>query len=50
LKGHAPGEALWKSASERASDGAKPLPGNRFKVDLVKRTVERQLAAVAAMT
>jgi xanthine dehydrogenase YagS FAD-binding subunit len=50
LKGHAPGEALWKSASEHASDGAKPLPGNRFKVDLVKRTVERQLATVAAMT
>ncbi len=34
------------------ADGAKPLSENGFKVELIKRTVERQLATVAgaAMT
>ena len=32
-----------------SADGAKPLSENGFKVELVKRTVEKQLATVAAM-
>ena len=32
-----------------AADGAKPLSENGFKVELVKRTVERQLATVAGL-
>jgi xanthine dehydrogenase YagS FAD-binding subunit len=49
LQGHAPNEALWKTAAALAADGAKPLSQNAFKVELVKRTVERQLASVAGM-
>lgn len=49
LQGHAPGEALWKSASALAANGAQPLSDNGFKVELVKRTVERQLATVAGL-
>ncbi|AQT81559.1 FAD-binding molybdopterin dehydrogenase [Mycolicibacterium litorale] len=41
--------ALWATAAAHAADGAKPLSGNGFKVELVRRTVERQLATVAAM-
>lgn len=41
--------ALWTAAAARAADGAKPLSDNGFKVELIRRTVERQLAAVAAM-
>lgn len=40
---------LWSTAAAHAPDGAKPLSGNGFKVELVRRTVERQLATVAAM-
>jgi xanthine dehydrogenase YagS FAD-binding subunit len=50
LKGQRPSAALWTAAAAHASDGAKPLAGNGFKVELLKRTVERQLAAVAGMT
>lgn len=46
----APSAELWRSAAAKAADGAKPLSENGFKVDLIKRTVERQLAAVAALT
>ena len=40
------------AAAAAAADGAKPLSDNGFKVELIKRTVERQLATVAgdAMT
>jgi xanthine dehydrogenase YagS FAD-binding subunit len=41
---------VWTAAARHAADGAKPLAGNGFKVELLKRTVERQLAAVAGMT
>ena len=34
---------LWRDAALHAADGAKPLSENAFKVQLVKRTVERQL-------
>jgi xanthine dehydrogenase YagS FAD-binding subunit len=50
LKGQRPGAAVWTAAAGHAADGAKPLAGNGFKVELLKRTVERQLAAVAGMT
>lgn len=40
---------LWHDAASRAADGAKPLSDNGFKVELVKRVVERQLATVAAL-
>ncbi|HME46665.1 xanthine dehydrogenase family protein subunit M [Mycobacterium sp.] len=49
LQGRAPDDALWKAASDLAADGAHPLSDNAFKVELVKRTVERQLATVAAL-
>lgn len=35
-----------RQASERAADGAEPRPGNRFKVELLKRVVERALREV----
>ncbi|MDT5362718.1 MAG: xanthine dehydrogenase YagS FAD-binding subunit [Mycobacterium sp.] len=47
LQGRVPGAALWSVAAARAADGAKPLPENGFKVELLKRTVERQLQRVA---
>ncbi|MFE7760410.1 FAD binding domain-containing protein [Streptomyces sp. NPDC057438] len=46
LIGRRPSEALWTRAAERAADGARPLRHNRFKVELLKRTVERQLRVV----
>ena len=36
-------------AAAHAADGAKPLSDNAFKVELVRRVVERQLATVAAL-
>lgn len=47
LRGRAPGAGLWSDAAARAADGAKPLQENGFKVELLKRTVERQLQKVA---
>jgi xanthine dehydrogenase YagS FAD-binding subunit len=49
LQGGAPSPELWRTAAARASDGAKPLSENGFKAELVKRTVERQLATVAGL-
>ena len=49
LLGRAPDPALWPKAANMAADGAKPLSGNAFKVELVKRTVQRQLATVAGL-
>ncbi|MGC9537800.1 FAD binding domain-containing protein [Streptomyces sp. UG1] len=46
LIGQRPSNALWTKAAERAADGARPLQHNRFKVELLKRTVERQLRVV----
>ena len=40
---------LWRDAAARAADGAKPLSDNGFKVELVQRVVERQLATVAGL-
>jgi xanthine dehydrogenase YagS FAD-binding subunit len=41
---------LWHDAASQASDGANPLSDNGFKVELVRRVVERQLATVAALS
>jgi xanthine dehydrogenase YagS FAD-binding subunit len=40
---------LFRNAAARAADGAKPLSENGFKVELIKRTVERQLTTVAGL-
>jgi xanthine dehydrogenase YagS FAD-binding subunit len=48
ITGRTPSAELWRTAAALAADGAQPLSDNGFKVDLVKRTVERQLAIVAA--
>jgi xanthine dehydrogenase YagS FAD-binding subunit len=47
LVGQVPSDQLWSAAAARAADGATPLSGNGFKVELVKRTVARQLATIA---
>ncbi|MCX4853477.1 FAD binding domain-containing protein [Streptomyces canus] len=46
LIGERPSTSLWTQAAERAADGARPLQHNRFKTELLKRTVERQLRIV----
>ncbi|MEV4893687.1 xanthine dehydrogenase family protein subunit M [Nonomuraea sp. NPDC055795] len=46
LIGERPSPALWTQAAEHAAHGARPLEHNRFKVELLKRTVERQLRIV----
>ncbi len=47
LTGRPTSDELWRSAAELAAEGAEPLSENGFKVELVKRTVQRQLATVA---
>jgi len=49
LSGQRTSAELWHNAASHAADGAKALSENGFKVELVKRTVERQLATVAAL-
>jgi xanthine dehydrogenase YagS FAD-binding subunit len=49
LQGQPPSAALWKGAAAHAADGAHALSDNGFKVELVKRAVERQLATVAGL-
>ncbi|RSM91477.1 xanthine dehydrogenase family protein subunit M [Kibdelosporangium aridum] len=46
LLGKRPSERLWTDAAAGAADGAKPLAHNEFKIELLKRTVERQLRVV----
>jgi xanthine dehydrogenase YagS FAD-binding subunit len=46
ITGRPPSPELWRSAAALAAEGAKPLSDNGFKVELVKRTVERQLTIV----
>jgi xanthine dehydrogenase YagS FAD-binding subunit len=46
LIGERPSQALWAEAAKHAADGARLLEHNRFKVELLKRTVERQLRIV----
>jgi xanthine dehydrogenase YagS FAD-binding subunit len=40
---------LWHGAAMGAADGARPLRDNGFKIPLMRRAVERQLAAVASL-
>ncbi|SCX19226.1 FAD binding domain-containing protein [Mycolicibacterium fluoranthenivorans] len=49
LAGRPPRPELWVDAAEVAAAGAKPLSENGFKVELLKRTVQRQLATVAGL-
>jgi xanthine dehydrogenase YagS FAD-binding subunit len=49
LIGRPPNAEVFRNAAARASDGAKPLSENGFKVELIKRTVQRQLATVAGL-
>jgi xanthine dehydrogenase YagS FAD-binding subunit len=49
LTGHRASPELFHTAASHAADGAKSLSENGFKVELIKRTVERQLAAVAGL-
>jgi xanthine dehydrogenase YagS FAD-binding subunit len=46
LVGERPSDSLWTAAAAKAAEGARPLQHNRFKVELLKRTVERQLRIV----
>jgi xanthine dehydrogenase YagS FAD-binding subunit len=46
LVGRRPSTELWRAAAAHAADGAEPLAHNAFKVDLLQRTVERQLRIV----
>ena len=49
LRGRPPTADVFRGAAALAADGAKPVRENGFKVELLKRTVERQLGTVAAM-
>lgn len=49
LLGKRPSAALWREAADRAPDGARALAHNGFKVELLKRTVERQLRIVGGI-
>jgi xanthine dehydrogenase YagS FAD-binding subunit len=49
LLGRPASPQLWTDAASVAADGAKPLSENGFKVQLLKNTVARQLATVAAL-
>lgn len=46
LRGRRPSHPLWAHAAEAATTDARPLPHNGFKIDLLRRTVERQLRVV----
>ncbi|WP_328491656.1 xanthine dehydrogenase family protein subunit M [Streptomyces sp. NBC_00414] len=46
LIGERPSDRLWARAAASATEGARPLTHNRFKVELLQRTVERQLRIV----
>ena len=46
LAGQRPSPELWTRAARHATTGARPLRHNGFKVELLVRTVERQLRVV----
>jgi xanthine dehydrogenase YagS FAD-binding subunit len=50
LVGERSSDRLWAEAAKKASEGASPLQHNRFKVELLQRTVERQLRTVGDST
>ena len=47
LRGAAAGEQTYAAAADAALAGARPRPGNAFKVELGKRTIVRALSLVA---
>jgi CO/xanthine dehydrogenase FAD-binding subunit len=49
LRGGAASEETFRAAAEAALAGARPLPGNAFKVELGKRTVVRALSVAAGL-
>jgi len=49
LVGRRPSAQLWRAAAALAAEGADPLTHNAFKVDLLERTVERQLRVVGGL-
>ncbi|SEH91424.1 xanthine dehydrogenase YagS FAD-binding subunit [Mycolicibacterium rutilum] len=50
LVGRPPSSETWRAAAALAAEGARPLSENGFKVRLLQRTVERQLATVAGLS
>jgi len=46
LRGRRPGPQTWADAAALAADGAQPLAENGFKVELLRRTVARQLETI----
>ncbi|QCI64002.1 FAD binding domain-containing protein [Phreatobacter stygius] len=44
LVGQRAGPHAWQAAAEAAVAGARPLPGNHYKIELLRRTVVRALA------
>jgi xanthine dehydrogenase YagS FAD-binding subunit len=44
LVGQPAGSAAWQAAAALAIEGARPLAGNHYKVELLRRTVVRALA------
>jgi xanthine dehydrogenase YagS FAD-binding subunit len=49
LSGRPLDHEVFHAAAERAADGAEPRGRNAFKVELIKRTVERALAIAGAL-
>jgi xanthine dehydrogenase YagS FAD-binding subunit len=43
VRGRQAGRETWELAGASAIEGARPLPGNRYKVELLRRTVIRAL-------
>ena len=43
LIGHRADRSSWQAAADLATEGARPLSGNHFKVELLRRTVVRAL-------
>jgi xanthine dehydrogenase YagS FAD-binding subunit len=50
LVGQIAGPAAWERAAARAIDGARPLSGNAYKIELLRRTVMRTLEMTAEAT
>ena len=49
LRGAEASEETYRAAAEAALAGARPLPGNAFKVELGQRTIVRALSLVSGM-
>jgi xanthine dehydrogenase YagS FAD-binding subunit len=43
IVGKRPDRSAWQVAADLAIEGARPLPGNHFKVELLRRTIVRAL-------